>query len=76
MPCESATKHGKYVKRAKKAIGSALTGSCKKQFVKSFIVQSICGRAGFELCCSDQQEGEGQQPGREDREVQERRLER
>src|SRR4029077_706268 len=57
VPCASATKHGKYVKQAKKAIGSALAGACKKQFVKSFIAQSTCGRPGFVLCCATNKKG-------------------
>jgi hypothetical protein len=57
VPCASATKHGKYVKQAKKAIGSALTGACKKQFAKRFLAQSTCGRPNFVLCCATNKKG-------------------
>src|SRR5262245_40802554 len=57
VPCASATKHGKYVKQARKAIGSALTRACKKQFIKCFIAQSTCGRPGFVLCCATNKKG-------------------
>src|SRR5262245_60369765 len=56
-PCESATKRGKYVKAAKKAAGSQLSGACKKEFVKRFILQSTCGRKGFVVCCSTKKGG-------------------
>ena len=52
VPCASASKHMKYVKQAKKALGSRLSGPCKKLFVKSFIKNSTCGRSGFEVCCA------------------------
>jgi hypothetical protein len=57
VPCASATKHGKYVKQAKKAIGSALSGACKKQFTKRFLANSTCGRTGFVVCCDANKKG-------------------
>src|SRR5262245_60553159 len=56
-PCASATKRGKYVKAAKKAVGKRLSGACKKEFVKRFILQSTCGRKGFVVCCSTKKGG-------------------
>jgi hypothetical protein len=45
------------VKSAKKAV-TGLSGACKKEFVRRFISQSICGRADkFEVCCSTKKGG-------------------
>jgi hypothetical protein len=57
VPCASATKHGKYVKQAKQAVGSMLTGGCKKQFTKRFLENSTCGRSGFVVCCDANKKG-------------------
>ena len=57
VPCADATKHGKYVKSAKKALGNSLTGACKKQFVRDFIAKSTCGRPGFVVCCETNKKG-------------------
>src|SRR5262249_40426740 len=57
VPCASATKHGKYVKQAKKALGRMLTGACKKQFVKRFLANSTCGRPDFVVCCGTNKKG-------------------
>ena len=57
VPCASASNHMKYVKAAKKAVRSELTGPCKKLFVKRFIVNSTCGRSGFEVCCETNKKG-------------------
>src|SRR5262245_12565983 len=58
VPCASASKHGKYVKQAKQAVGSRLTGACKKQFTKRFLQNSTCGRSiGFVVCCDANKKG-------------------
>src|SRR5262249_38062724 len=57
VPCASATKHKKYVKDAKHAIGSMLSGPCKKAFVSRFLVKSICGRRNVEVCCDANKRG-------------------
>src|SRR5262245_42576568 len=57
VPCAGATKHGKYVKKAKKAVGTRLSGACKKEFVRRAIAQSTCGRQGFVVCCSTKRGG-------------------
>jgi hypothetical protein len=57
VPCTSATKHKKYVKDAKRALGSRLAGPCKKAFVKRFLENSTCGRSGFEVCCDANKKG-------------------
>ncbi len=57
VPCDGAAKHAKYVKSAKKALGGALSGACKKAFVKRFIANSTCGRGGFEVCCQVNKKG-------------------
>jgi hypothetical protein len=57
VPCASATKHKKYVKDAKRALGSRLAGPCKKAFVKRFLANSTCGRSGFEVCCDANNRG-------------------
>jgi hypothetical protein len=57
VPCASATSHKKYVKNAKKLLGSQLSGACRKQFVQRFLAQSTCGRSGFVVCCSENRKG-------------------
>src|SRR5262245_31661713 len=57
VPCSSATRHKSYVKQAKKALGSRLSGACKKQFVQRFLAKSTCGRTGFVVCCSANRTG-------------------
>src|SRR5262249_53257713 len=57
VPCASASSHKKYVKDAKKAVRSQLSGPCKKLFVKRFINNSTCGRSGFEVCCQVNKKG-------------------
>jgi hypothetical protein len=56
VPCDSATKHGKYVKQAKKALDGSLSGPCKKLFIKRFIANSTCGRGG-QICCNLNKKG-------------------
>ncbi len=58
VPCASATKHGKYVKQAKKQLKGKLSGACKREFAKQYLSRSICGRADkFEVCCSTKKGG-------------------
>lgn len=55
VPCERGQSHRRYVRAAKRAIGSRLDGPCKKSFVAQYITSSVCGRpAGrFEVCCGN-----------------------
>jgi hypothetical protein len=58
VPCASATKHGKYVKQAKKAAkNTGLSKACRKTFIKRYIKQSTCGRSNFEVCCEVNKKG-------------------
>jgi mucin-6/19 len=57
VPCANATRYRKYTKQAKQALGGLLSKSCKKLFVKRYILRSTCGRANFEVCCDTNKKG-------------------
>lgn len=52
VPCAAADRHDPYVRKARKALGSRLTGRCKRQFVERYIEQSTCGRPDKVVCCA------------------------
>ena len=51
--CDDVASHQVYVKRGTQAIvGLRLSPSCRSRFVKERLKRSVCGRAGYAVCCA------------------------
>lgn len=56
-PCAGATTRGRYVKAAKRALGSRLRGACRAEFLDRFVKRSTCGRGRLVVCCKVDKKG-------------------